>query len=90
MDGLWFNHTGCLQHQDRDRDWDMDEWVVLFYVEPFTPHPNRDRAWYLLFPIVLVPVPFPVHVPDTASVITQLQAIPQYYCFFLSLISENE
>ena len=48
----------------------MDEWVVWFYVEPFTLHLNKDRGWHLLSPIVLVLVPVPVPVPDTASVIT--------------------
>ena len=63
----WFNHTGCL----RDRDLDMDRWVLWFHVEPLTVHLNRDRDQYLLSPIVLVPVPVPaVPVPDTASVIT--------------------
>ena len=38
---LWFNHTGCLQDRDRDQD---REWVVWFYVEPFTLHLNRDRG----------------------------------------------
>ena len=61
-----FNHTGCV----RDSDGGMDEWVVWFYVEPFTLHLNRDRGQHLLSPIVLVPVPVPV--PDTASVITPL------------------
>ena len=46
----------------------MDEWVVWFYVEPFTLYMNRDSGRDLLYPIVLVPVPVPV--PDTASVIT--------------------
>ena len=37
---LWYFHTGCL------RDWHRDkgEWVVCFYVEPFTLHLNRDRG----------------------------------------------
>ena len=48
----------------------MDEWVVWFYVEPFTLHLNRDRGLHLLSPILLVPVPVPVL--DTASVITPL------------------
>ena len=47
----------------------MDKWVVWFYVEPFTLHLNRHRAWHLLFPIVLALVPIPVSVLDTASVI---------------------
>ena len=34
----WFNHTGCL----RDRDLDMDRWVLWFHVEPLTVHLNRD------------------------------------------------
>ena len=38
----WLNHTGCLR--DRDRDWDMDEWVIRFHVEPFTLHLYRDRG----------------------------------------------
>ena len=63
----WFNHTGC-DFYDRDRD--MDEWVVWFYVEPFTLHLNRDRGWHLLSPIVLVPIPVLVLALDTASVIT--------------------
>ena len=33
---LWFNHTGYLRDRDWDQDRDMDEWVVWFYVEPFT------------------------------------------------------
>ena len=43
----WFNHTGCLRNQDRDRDQqarDMDKWVVWFYVEPFTLHLNSNVA----------------------------------------------
>ena len=39
---LWFNHTSCLL--DREWDWDMDECVVRFYVQPFTLHLNRDRG----------------------------------------------
>ena len=46
-----FNHTFCLR--DRYRDRDMDEWVVWFYVEPFTLHLNRDRGRHL-FPIALI------------------------------------
>ena len=46
----------------------MDEWVVWFYVEPFTLYLNKDRGWHLLSPIVLVAIPVPA--PDTASVIT--------------------
>ena len=45
---LWFNHTGCLQDRDRDQD---REWVVWFYVEPFTLHLNRDRVRHLLSPL---------------------------------------
>ena len=63
---LWYNHTGCLQ--DWDGDQDMDEWVVWFYVEPFTLHLNRDMGRHLLSPMVVIPVP----VPHTASVITPL------------------
>ena len=61
---LWFNHTGCLW------DRDIEEWVVWFYVEPFTLQLNRDRDQHLLFPIVLVLDPDPVPALDTASVIT--------------------
>ena len=67
---LWFNHAGCIQNPNSDRDQDMVEWVVWFYVEPFTLHLNRDRGQHLLSPIVLVSVLVPVPVADTASVIT--------------------
>ena len=53
----WFNHTGGLRDQDRDLDRDMDEWVVRFYAEPFTPHLNMDRGQHLLSPIVLSSAP---------------------------------
>ena len=66
----WFNYTGCLQDRDTDRNWDMDEWIVWFYVEPFILHLKRDKNLYLLPPITLVPVSVPVSTPDTASVIT--------------------
>ena len=70
MSELWFNHTGCLW------DWDMDEWDVWFYVEPFTLYLNRHRGQNLLSTIVLVPVPVPVSVADKASVITALHWVP--------------
>ena len=57
---LWFNHTGWLPYRDRDQDWNMDEWVVWVYVEPFTLYLNGDRDRQLLSPIALVPVPVPV------------------------------
>ena len=53
----------------------MDECVVWFYEEPFTLHLNRDRGRHLLSPIVLVQVPVPVLVPNTASVITPLSSV---------------
>ena len=34
----------CLQDWDRHQDQNMDEWVVWFYVEPFTLHLNRDKG----------------------------------------------
>ena len=53
----------------------MDEWVVWFYVEPFTLHMNRDRGQFLLSPIVLVPVLVSALVLDTASVITPIDTM---------------
>ena len=49
----------------------MDEWVVWFYIGPFTLHLNRDRA-DIYCPHCSVEVPVPVLVPDTASVIIPL------------------
>ena len=37
---IWCIHTGCLRDWDKDWNWDMDEWVVCLYVEPFTLHLN--------------------------------------------------
>ena len=53
----------------------MDEWVVWFYVEPFTLQLSRDRGRHLLSPIVLVLVPVLVPVLDTVSVFTPSQAL---------------
>ena len=50
----------------------MDEWVVWFYVEPFTLHLKRDRGRHPFTRIALVLVPFLVSLPDTASVITPM------------------
>ena len=43
---LWFIHTCCL----RDCNQDRDEWVVWFYVKPFTlgGHVNLTWTWTLL------------------------------------------
>ena len=57
---------------DRDRDRDMDKWVVWFYVEPFTLFLNKDGGGHLSSPIVLVQIPVPVPVPVTNSVIPPL------------------
>ena len=47
----WFNYTCCVRDRHRDQDLDQEEWVVWFYVEPFTPHLNRDRDRHLLSPL---------------------------------------
>ena len=54
---------GWVQDRDRDRDWDMVQWVVWFYVEPFTLDLSGNTGQY---PIVQAPAP----VAETASVIT--------------------
>ena len=38
-------HTGCL----RDRDQEMDEWVLWFCVEPFILHLNRDKEEWVIY-----------------------------------------
>ena len=74
---MWFIQNCSLQDWGRNRDRDMDKWVVWFYVEPFTLHLNSDKTdTFCLSPIVLVPV------LDTASVIgcLNLKLFRRWHC----------
>ena len=73
------SHTGCLRNQDRDWDLDHEEWVVWFYIEPFTLHVNRKMEERVMYPFsgpgtvvcfncMSMAFRCPVLVPGTANV----------------------
>ena len=44
---FWFTHAGCV----RDRDQDMDEWVIWFYIRTFHTAPEQGQGTMGYVPI---------------------------------------
>ena len=63
---LWYIHTAQDQDWKRDREWEQDQWVLIYDAEMFTVVQDRDIHQDLLFPSV--PVMFLVPAPVSRSV----------------------
>ena len=54
---LWYIHTAQDQDWKRDREWEQDQWVLIYDAEMFTVVQDRDIHQDLLFSYRTSPVP---------------------------------
>ena len=64
---VYLHYTG-LGDLERERDWEWNKWVLIYYAEMFSLAQDRERDQDPLFPFVPVPLPRPPVFPVPFSV----------------------